>query len=221
MPRRTRLLLILATSILFSLGLLGLRMVHTGTVTFSFLVWNLLLAAMPLAVSSLLVHLTALRRSLLTFAAMLGLWFLFFPNAPYIVTDLLHLKARYGAPAWFDLILIMSFSWSGLLVGFISLCDLQEMLERRFGRLTANGFALAALTSAAFGIYVGRFLRWNSWDLLTRPRSLLSDVAHRVLDPLAHPTAVAVTVLLSVLLSLWYLAFRTIAAPQGTADSWR
>ncbi len=216
MPRRTRLLLIMATSIFFSLGLLVVRMAYTSTATYSFLVWNLILAAMPLCLSSLLVHSRGLRRSWLTLAGTVGLWLLFFPNAPYIVTDLLHLTARAGAPTWFDLILIASFSWSGLLLGFISLSDLQEVLRSRFGPLTAGAFALGALTSAAFGIYLGRFLRWNSWDLLTRPASLLRDVAHRVLDPLGHPTAVAVTVLLSVLLSLWYLAFRTVTVGPAT-----
>ncbi len=219
MPRRIRLLLIMAASILFSLSLLGVRIVYTNTTIYAFLVWNLCLAAMPLGLSTLLVRVGELHRSRITFAGILGLWLLFFPNAPYIVTDLIHLRGGIGAPVWFDLILIASFSWSGLLMGFISLSDLQEVLKRRHGSLAASAFALAALTSAAFGIYLGRFLRWNSWDLLTRPTSLLSDVAARLLDPMAHPTAVAVTVLLSVLLSRWDLAFRTVAADPVVAES--
>ena len=212
--RRTRLLLIMAASILFSLGLLAARIIHTGTGIYSFLTWNLLLAAVPFCLSTVLVRFVRLQSSKLALPGVLGLWLLFFPNAPYIVTAFVHLKARTGAPVWFDLILITSFSWTGLLLGFISLSDLQEIIRRRCGQLTASAFALAALTSAAFGIYLGRFLRWNSWDLLTRPNLLLRDVAERVLDPLAHPTAVAVTALMSVLLSLWYLAFRTAAEPR-------
>ncbi len=218
MPRRARVLLIMATSIVFSLAILAVRMVYTGSTVYVFLVWNLFLAALPLCLSTLVLSVRSLRRSRLRFAGVLGLWLLFFPNAPYIVTDLIHLNRQSMAPIWFDLILIASFSWSGLLMGFVSLSDLQDVLRRRFGKLASIGFALATLTSAAFGIYLGRFLRWNSWDLLTRPTSLLSDVAARVLDPLSHPTAVAVTALLSVLLSLWYSAFRTALA-EPSAES--
>lgn len=219
MPHRVRLFLIMASSILFSLGLLGARVAYTGTTIYAFLVWNLLLAAIPWYLSTVLVRTGSLRRSRMTLTGILGLWLLFFPNAPYIVTDLIHLTARTGAPVWFDLILIASFAWSGLLLGFTSLSDLQELLARRLGQTAAAAFALAALTSSAFGIYLGRFLRWNSWDLLTRPKMLLRDVADRVLDPLAHPTAVAVTVLLSVLLCLWYLAFRTAVGPEAARSA--
>ncbi len=171
MPRRARVLLIMAASIVFSLAILAVRMVYTGSTVYVFLVWNLFLAALPLCLSTLVLGVRSLRRSRLRFAGILGLWLLFFPNAPYIVTDLIHLNRQSMAPIWFDLILIASFSWSGLLMGFVSLSDLQDVLRRRFGKLASIGFALATLTSAAFGIYLGRFLRWNSWDLLTvRPR---------------------------------------------------
>lgn len=221
MHHRTRLLLIMTASILFSLGLLSLRIVYTRSPIYAFLVWNLLLAAMPLGISTLLTRVKLLQRSSLTFAGLVGLWLLFFPNAPYILTDLLHLNASRGAPLWFDLILIASFSWSGLILGFLSLSDLQDVLRRRHGNTVSIVFAGAALTSAAFGIYLGRFLRWNSWDLMTRPELLLRDVADRVLNPLSHPTAVAVTVLLSVLLTLWYLAFRVVTAGGAAAEGKR
>ncbi len=104
-----RFLLIMAASIVFSLAMLAVRMVHTGSTVYVFLVWNLLLAALPLCLSTLLLSVRSLRRSNLTFAGTLGLWLLFFPNAPYIVTDLIHLNRRSMAPIWFDLILIASF----------------------------------------------------------------------------------------------------------------
>ena len=209
--RRTRLLLIAGLSVLFSFAVLGFRLFYTGSAGYSFLVWNLFLAAVPLVLSTLLTTVKALERSLPALLATLATWLLFFPNAPYIFTDLLHLRYSSGTPLWFDLILIASFSWCGLLLGFISLADVQELLRRRLGPWVAAAGAAAALIASAFGIYLGRFLRWNSWDLLSQPTRLARDVAERVLNPLSDPKAVAVTLLLSVLLSLWYLTFQTVA----------
>ncbi len=212
--RRTRLLLITGVSALFSLALLAFRRFYTGDGSYTFLAWNLFLAAIPFFLSSLLVGVSALQRRRPAFLATLGAWLLFFPNAPYIVTDLLHLRYRTGAPPWFDLILLVSFSTCGLLLGFLSLSDVQDVLRRRVGALAASVFAAAALVAGAFGIYLGRFLRWNSWDLLSQPAQLLRDVAGRVLNPLSDPKAVAVTALLSIRLSLWDLTFQTVAGPR-------
>jgi uncharacterized membrane protein len=105
------------------------------------------------------------------------------PNAPYIITDFLHVSPQAGVPMWFDVLLVMSFAWNGMMLGFLSLFLVHDVVRRRRGRLTGWVVSIGALLLAAFGIYLGRFGRWNSWDLLARPHELLADI----IDRLSHP----------------------------------
>jgi uncharacterized membrane protein len=103
-------------------------------------------------------------------------WLLFFPNAAYIVTDMVHLKTRDPIPRWFDWILITAYTWTGLFLGYVSLTLLHLRVRGAFGRMTGWGFVAAMLGLGSFGIYVGRFFRWNSWDVFTRPWKPASDI---------------------------------------------
>jgi uncharacterized membrane protein len=111
------------------------------------------------------------------------LWLLFFPNAPYIVTDLIHLK-KYGMdgiPKWFDAILVMAFAWTGLGLGFLSLYLVQQVVRRHIGWRMGWIVVVIAQALAAVGVLLGREMRLNSWDVLTRPFHLAAKSAS-VLD---------------------------------------
>jgi uncharacterized membrane protein len=185
--------------------LVALRVRYTSKITFVFLVWNIFLAVIPYAVSTLLVlyHEKIKNRWLLTIPFLL--WLCFFPNAPYILTDLFHLKQRSGVPYWYDLALILFFAWNGLMLGYASLLDIQAVLTKHFNRLTGWVVAIGSLVLGSFGIYLGRYLRWNSWDVLSSPKGLLHDIAVRVLDPMAHQQTYGVTLIFSAFLVLGYL----------------
>jgi uncharacterized membrane protein len=200
------LLAALALSSLMSVALVAFRIYYSDSRSYIFLAWNLFLAWVPLLSALALWHFSHYgRRTLLLLGFFLGCWFLFFPNSPYIVTDFLHLTPRQNVPLWYDLVLIFSFAWNGLILGFTSLWIVQGVIDRLFGRWIGWLVVLMTLAASGFGIYMGRFLRWNSWDLLTDPRAVAGDVYIRLLDPFAYPRTLAVTLLFSGFLTIAYL----------------
>ncbi len=177
-----------------------------------FLCWNLFLAWIPWLAGRAF---EASRRRPSAATLQLGwfaLWLLFLPNAPYIATDLLHLKWRPPVPLWYDLALLLAFAGTGLLLGYLSLLDVQAAVEERFGR--AKGWAVAAgsLLLSGFGVYLGRFLRRNSWHVLTDPIALLRDIADRLLDPTLHPRTYGFTLVFGLGLLLGYAALVAVAS---------
>jgi uncharacterized membrane protein len=116
----------------------------------------------------------------------LAVWLLFFPNAPYVLTDLIHLRQRAGVPLWFDLVMILAFAFTSLWIGFHSLRLVQRWIARHCGPRLGWTMVLVVMPLTGFGLYLGRMLRWNSWDILTRPFSLLRDIGSLVMHPLAH-----------------------------------
>jgi len=162
------------------LAMLAGRAIRLGSVELHFYVWNLTLAWLPLLFALRVYRLAGIRPARwwpLGLCAVL--WFLFFPNAPYIVTDFLHLKLQLSAPEWFDIVLMMSFAWIGLLLGYLSLMLMQEVVRARKGARWGWFFAVIMLAVGSFGIYLGRFARWNTWDVLLRPHRLAGDALHR------------------------------------------
>ena len=98
-----------------------------------------------------------------------ALWLLFLPNAPYLLTDLIHLGSRDDAPLWFDLVLFSAFAWTGAFLGFLSIYLMQVVVRRTHGALLGWALVGGSLLASGFGIYLGRSLRWNSWDFVTSP----------------------------------------------------
>ena len=204
----------IALACAFSVCLVSYRMERTGTIYFSFLLWNLFLAVIPVLFSALawLVSRTRWKALALLF---LFPWLLFFPNAPYILTDLLHLKARTIVPLWYDMVMLLSFALNGLFLGYISLVLAESALERVFSRRIAMIGSVVFTFAAAYGIYLGRFLRLNSWDLLTDPLA----IAHRLMDPVIHPAAHvrvwAITVSLGFMIYAGYRLVRSFGAARA------
>ena len=197
-----------------------IRVFASATPTFLFLNWNLFLAFIPWALSSLLNIYPKLQEKKLAVITLLGTWLLFFPNAPYILTDLFHLKHVVSMPMWFDLLLILSFAWVGLLFGFMSLWDIEKILNRYLIKSRLKGllryrfsvpiFSSVLLFIGSFGIYLGRYLRWNSWDIIAEPLALIYDIGDRFVNPFEHPRTWGVTLLMGLFLNLVYWSLRLI-----------
>ena len=199
---------------------LALRMIYSHNSQYSWLVWNLFLAWLP-AGSALLAYNLHKHHSkltgLLVLACAIG-WFLFFPNAPYLVTDMIHLRARADVPFWYDLVLLLAFAWTGLFLGLVSLMLMQEIVRWRAGTSISWLFVLVMLGLSSFGIYLGRFLRWNSWDVLSNPLSLFIDVARQVRHPVTHMQTVAFSALFAFFLLAMYLTLTAVMNFQHEAQ---
>jgi len=194
-------LLIAAVACIWCLFVLGFRLYWSDKTYFSFMAWNLFLAAIPLGCAALLTWVERWRLG----APLLSGWLLFFPNAPYVLTDLLHLRARAGVPLWYDLLMLLSFAIVSLWMGFQSLHLVQVWIARKTSRFMAWGFVGVCLLLSGFGIYLGRFLRWNSWDIVSNPMKLLGDIWVRFADPLSHGRTWGVTLGFGGLLLVAYL----------------
>jgi uncharacterized membrane protein len=205
--RLPRALAVLALASGFCGALTLARVFASGRGAFLFLGWNLVLAWVPLLISLLIDHRHAPGRtpSRAGSLALGAVWLAFFPNAPYLVTDLIHLRARGFVPLWYDAIMVFAFALTGLCLAFLSLWLVHRLVERRLGKAGGWAFVTAVAGLSGFGVYLGRFPRWNSWDVVTRPGELLIDVAGHVQDPLSHPRALAVTFMMAALFAIAYL----------------
>lgn len=210
--RTTRQLAFLALFTAYCAALVALRWMWTGKPTFSFLLWNLFLAWMPLAFSTAIQFFHRQQATLLA-ALTLVPWLLFLPNAPYILTDLVHLRPRTGIPYWYDILLMASFAFNGLLLGFFSLSQVHQVLVQRLRPLYAWTLVVLFSIGSSYGIYLGRVLRWNSWDILRHPFRIAMDCLRPFVHPFAHKEAVVMTIVLTGFMLGGYLA---IAALQGT-----
>ena len=195
-------------------AMVAVRVAYSGSPHYGALVWNLFLAWIP-CVLALAVY-DGFRRGAARLPLLAGgvLWLLFFPNAPYIVTDLKHLRTWEGAPIWFDVVLVSAAAWAGLALGFISLYLMQTVVRKLVGAVNAWLFVLLVLALSSFGIYLGRFQRWNSWDVFTQPGRLAGNVWAQVAQPHEHPKTVAVTILFTAFLGATYLVFYSFAHPN-------
>lgn len=195
--------LIFATALCF--GLLVLRISYTRSLGYITLLWNLFLAWLPVVSSLVAYNLYRRRRfsNIVVVGAAL-IWLLFFPNAPYMMTDLMHLRPAQDVPLWYDTILLITFGWTGAFLGIVSLYFMHTLIRRAAGPVSGWTFALGALAAGSFGIYMGRFLRWNSWDIFTAPGGILADIFARLRDPIVHIQTYAFSMLFFLLMMASY-----------------
>jgi uncharacterized membrane protein len=215
--RRVATLAALAGLSLLVVAMVAVRMSYTGSSAYANLVWNLFLAWIPLGLA--LVVYAGARRGMrgLWLLAFGGLWLLFFPNAPYLMTDLKYLRELGGAPFWFDAVMASSAALAGLALGFISLFLIHSVARRYLGELWAWVGVWALLALSSVGVFLGRYQRFNSWDVFTDPKPILGDLAKGLSNPLDYPKVFAVTVVFSGFLVGTYLVFYTLA--RWTAPS--
>ncbi|MCB0503509.1 MAG: DUF1361 domain-containing protein [Bacteroidetes bacterium] len=177
---------------------------------FLFLNKNLFLAFIPFAISSYLLLFPEVKERKSVFFFWAFCWMIFFPNAPYIVTDLFHLKTRVDAALWLDLGILFAFAWTGLMFGIISLMDMSEFFNEKVGAFFTNIGITFFLFLTGFGLYLGRYLRWNSWDIIHHPMELFGDILHRLLFPFDHPGTWGMTLLFGSLLNIIYWTIKVM-----------
>jgi uncharacterized membrane protein len=189
-----------------SVGLVFARIVWTHNLLYSFLIWNLFLAWLPMMFALLACEkYRSVSGSNWRFMGWAGAWLLFFPNSPYIFTDLIHLTRSSYPQFWVDLSLFLICATTGLVLGFVSLFLMQSVVTRMCGRTASWLFIGAVAALSGFGIYLGRFLRFNSWDILFKPRALYNGIGHWAADPLATPASLAFPALFAMFLFVSYL----------------
>lgn len=201
---------VLRISVAIGFLLLGFRMIATGTEGYFFLLWNLFLAAIPYAISIVFerAHIRSPRPKGILFA-LFALWLFFFPNAPYIMTDFIHLPWEYAGTShfMFDFSLVAAFTFSGFLFGAGSLFRVHRTLRRMLGAIRADVIAVSVILLSGIGIYLGRFLRWNSWDILLNPLDVLRSATSHYGDPAWSVRAVFLSLLFSACIGILYVIF--------------
>ena len=196
---------------------LGLELVREhryGAYDFRFLIWNLILAWIPLLIALIVYDRYRRGRPLLLLAPALVLWLLFLPNAPYIVTDFVHLSAGSPAPLWLDGVEVSAFAWTGMLLGFVSLYLVHAVARHRLGAVPSWIGVLGVLALISVGVYLGRVKRWNSWDLLTQPGARLAQLHAHLGDPASLTRAVGISLAVTCLLAAAYLVFYVLMAAR-------
>ncbi|HMH34550.1 MAG TPA: DUF1361 domain-containing protein [Puia sp.] len=211
---RTEMEKLIMLSILFSCGLIVTRIFHTGRLTFVFLVWNLFLASVPYFFTNLLTSKPGWtdKKPLVIFFFLV--WLLCVPNAFYILTDLFHLGDKHNetaVPLWYDLVLILSFAWNALLLGILSVRQMEKILLRHASWKHELFFLYPVMWVNALGIYTGRYLRYNTWDVIANPFQLIHDIGHVLIHPFVFHDAWGMIFCFSVLMTLIYLTLKNLA----------
>jgi uncharacterized membrane protein len=192
------------------------RIFYSRNIDYLFLVWNLFLAWIPYAISSLFNK--VISKSKWKQALVFCCWMLFFPNALYIVTDLIHLDNESTVPKWFDALLLFSSSIVGLMMAFISLHRLEKHLHKTVNKKILPPLIILILFLGSFGVYLGRFLRWNSWDIISDPFQLLMSIGHRIVSPFEYFQTWCVTVIFTIFFYLLYISIKKLPGYLSQAN---
>jgi uncharacterized membrane protein len=195
----------------FSFLLLCMRVAATGYLTYVFLLWNLFLAFVPYAISHWLSSRIHIIENKWKLSLVLMCWLLFIPNSFYILTDLFHLRQIQSAPKWFDLLLLLSFAWNGLLFGIVSVRKIEVILHIISGRWFSFFIVFIVMWLNAFGIYIGRFLRYNSWDVVTHPFSLFGDMLEILIFPFDNKMEWVMIFCYALFMTLLYITIRKLS----------
>lgn len=188
----------------FCICLLLVRAKLTHSVFFFFLIWNLFLAYIPVWITTQLIDKVQWIEKKHYFYPLFLCWLLLLPNAPYIITDFIHLQRELDVPVWFDVLLLISFSVTGLLFGLASMKHMYNILAGQFGKQSAKGIIAFVCLLSAYGIYLGRYLRYNSWDILHKPLMLLGDIIASFTDPSCIKASLGITLGFGTLLFLLF-----------------
>jgi uncharacterized membrane protein len=211
--RRALVLGALVGASLLCVVLVALPVDPTWEYTTVFLVWNLWLAWIPFVLALLLYD--GYRRAwagwlLVTLGV---LWLLFLPNAPYIVTDLVHLQDPGAQVLWFDALMIGAFALVGLALGLGSLVLVHSVVADRLGPAAGWVVGIGALVLSSVGIYLGRVVEVNSWDAVVAPGKVLEPIVGQLRESPLHPHFIAVTLALTVFLVGSYVLVYRVAQP--------
>ena len=213
--RRRRLLLQALLTASFALaGGVACRVVATHSAELTNLVWNLFLAWIPFVVALALYDCARRRATAAVLLALGCTWLLFLPNAPYIATDVIWLGDLASGTHWHDPLLIAAAAGLGLVLGFLSLYLVQAVVAERLGRVAGWMVAMVALALSGLGVYLGRYERWNSWEVVTEPSKIFGGLASGVLDPLAHPRPLGLSAFFAIACCAGYAVFYSFLRPH-------
>ena len=196
--------------------LIAVRIFYTGSTLYLFLVWNIFLAWIPCMISSLFNKMTD--KANWKMALLFCCWLAFFPNALYIVTDLIHIQHESPIPKWFDALLLFSSAVLGLILAFISLYRVETFLSKTINKKLQAPLILFILFLGSFGVYLGRFLRWNSWDIISNPFQLLLSIGHRIVSPFDHVQTWGITMVFTMFFYLLYVAIKKLPGYLSQAN---
>lgn len=208
---KTELEKLLMLSCLFSMALTGFRIIYTDHWRFAWLTWNLFLALVPYLITRFAIQQPALMQKRWKLALIFISWLLFIPNSFYIITDLFHLEISQRIPLWFDLALIFSFAWNGILLGVVSTRQMEKIVRRSFPAIQEWQFVYPMMLLNAFGVYIGRYLRYNSWDIIANPFQLTEDIFYLLFHPIRNRFDWSMIICYSVFMTLIYLAIKRMS----------
>ena len=196
-------------SISFTLLLMIARFLYTNDPQYFFYPWNLFLATVPYLLSK---RLRKYKRINLKVVMILLCWLLFLPNAPYIITDLFHFQERPPVPYWFDLLLVVSAAWNGVVLCFASLLQTEKFLTKHIKLKWIKPASIILITLCSYGMYLGRYKRYNSWSIITRPDDIFHTVISNIAEPWEHMQAWAFTISFAILLCIIHFTIKKIPA---------
>lgn len=206
LPLKVQFVLALGVSTLVSVGLFAYGVINHSSFSYGYLLWNLFLAWLPLVFVLWLLNVLKRKRwsSWEGIAASL-LWFLFLPNSFYMISDYIHLQEAPDSTVLYDAVMFTSFVITAAVLGFGSLYLVHRELGKRLQLRLATLWVGGVLLACSFAIYIGRDLRWNSWDVLFNPGGLLFDISDRLITPQEYPELLRTTLSFWALLSSQYL----------------
>jgi uncharacterized membrane protein len=208
---------LLIAFLLFIGLLIGFRIAYTGSLQHLFLSWNIFLAWIPYILSQYFPE--ALHKAKWKQVVLFVTWLLFFPNALYIVTDLIHIEDNKDIPVWYDAILLFASSFIGIMMAFVSLSKVESYLRNIFSRKMVMVLVPVILFTASFGVYLGRFQRWNSWDVIQDPMALSMDILSNFISPVDNYRTWAITVLFTGIYTMLYFFLKKL--PQALSENIR
>lgn len=198
---------LIAASIAFTLILLVIRICYTGSSLYLFYPWNIFLATIPVFFSTRLKKETGISfKTVILFSC----WLLFFPNAPYILTDVFHFEERLPVPPWFDLALVLSGAWCGMVLCIYSLMQIERWLQHFVAPYYRKIVMVCIMILGGLGMYMGRYERYNTWDIVTEPSSISSFLYTRIVHPFEHVHVWMFTIVFGVFTALIYFTVKTI-----------
>ena len=204
-----------AVSVLLIIG----RILAFSNYGYIFMVWNLVLAWLPLVFAWLWV--LYIRRNRVVSATslmLLILWLGFLPNSFYIITDFIHLRTATRATVLYDVAMLMSFTMNGVVLGFVSMALVHLELLKRLSKVRAHAIITGILLLSSFAIYLGRFLRWNTWDVLVNPAGILFSFSGQITQTSVQTTLLSTTLLFTVLLGSIYMVCWQLVRAFGASQ---
>lgn len=194
-------------SMSFTVLMVALRFLYTNESEYLFYPWNLFLATMPLFFSR---QLKKHKKINLRVCMLLFCWLLFLPNAPYIITDIFHLEERPLIPYWFDLLIVISGAWNGIALCIMSLMQVERFLAKHIKQKWRLPSTLLLITLCSYGIFLGRYKRYNSWNIITKPQDIIHTFISHIAEPAEHIQAWMFTISFAMLLTIIYFTVKKL-----------